>query len=512
MVVKRLGRLMTLFLVIGLISAVTACGGDDDEGSGGSSSGTLRVVAVTEPSNLNWYEAALESYEITFGGVYEPLVGRDPKTLEPAARLATEWKQIDPTHWQFKLREGVKFHDGSTFDSADVVATVTHAVESESLILGYVPLEKAEAPDAYTVDIYLSSFSPTFLQLQNWLYILPSELAQEATRTNDEAIGTGPYRLATWERGTSMTLEAFEDYWGPEPPTDKVVISYRKEAAIRLSALKAGEADFVFDLLPEQVNEAPKTYSVPATELWVLYPNSSAGDDPIFGSLEMRKALASAIDRESLVKNLFGGKGTVFEGLQPALEFYFGYNDDLDEVKFDKDAAKKILDSEGAGQREVHYVGTAGRWPKDRELAEALTGMLTAAGFKVRLEIPDLDTYVKYILQTDDENRAIVSDLITVAAGSGYLGVERIVSTYLSSKGAVSVVNDPKLDSMIEDAQKENNVEAREQKYRDIIKYSADEFYAIWLFAPDFVYGTSKDVDWPAPTDTRVYPQEIRIK
>src|SRR5689334_23205076 len=183
--------------------------------------------------------------------VFGLLVQRNEKEqLEPG--LATEWKTVDPTTWEFKLRKGVKFHDGSEFTAEDVIASLNRVPQvpnSPSPFTAYTKqIVKAEIVDPYTVRLRTATPYP----------LMPSDLTQvfmishkaESASTDDfnggkAAIGTGPYKLVRYAKGDRIELARFDGYWGGRTPWDKVTLRLLPQAAARVAALLAGDVQVI---------------------------------------------------------------------------------------------------------------------------------------------------------------------------------------------------------------------------------------------------------------------------
>src|SRR5581483_4550485 len=235
-------------LVVGILTALAlvACGGAGvaKAPASGASSRTLHMMISAEPEQLTAMTRREWLKEVLDSNILEPLIGLD-KDGKPVPRLATSWEGIDGNTWRVHLRKGVKFHNGESFSSADVVATAKWLIDDQKLsaIYGYVPLTDAVAVDDSTVDLRFDTPQPLFLIQQIYLEIYPASIAKDPSKRAQMAgapIGTGPYKFVKWDIGRSITLQRFGDYWGTKPPIGSVEVTWRKEAGVRLAALVAG--------------------------------------------------------------------------------------------------------------------------------------------------------------------------------------------------------------------------------------------------------------------------------
>ena len=193
--------------------------------------------------------------------VYDTLVVPNAEDLTMEASLAESWETSeDGLTWTFTLREGVTFHDGSEFDSADVVYSYNRIIDEElANSYRFANVESVEAPDAQTVVITLTQPTPNLLALIGafkGMAILPESAAEDLDLTT-EANGTGPFELESSD-ASSTVLTAFEDYWGGAPGIDGVEFRYITEPAAALTALQNGEVQWTDNVPPQQIADAER--------------------------------------------------------------------------------------------------------------------------------------------------------------------------------------------------------------------------------------------------------------
>src|SRR5579884_2145976 len=287
------------------------------------------------------------------------------------------------------LRKGVKFHNGESFSSADVVATAKWLIDDQKLsaIYGYVPLTDAVAVDDSTVDLRFDTPQPLFLIQQIYLEIYPASIAKDPSKRAQMAgapIGTGPYKFVKWDIGRSITLQRFGDYWGTKPPIGSVEVTWRKEAGVRLAALVAGEADWVMDVPLEEASKAPKVVGLPSTDnRYEFRLDTAVQQNPILGEKRLRQALDYSLDRQALV-GLFNGQATILQG-QLAVPGEFGYSPDTKARPYDLERAKALVAEAGATGKTVTMTCGDNKRPKQRELCQAASSMFEKTGLKVNL-------------------------------------------------------------------------------------------------------------------------------
>ena len=297
-----------------------------------------------------------------WGHIYEGLVFPDPATgtgVRPG--LAESW-QISPDGkaYTFKLRKGVKFHDGTEFTSEAVALNFErlrnpnsrYAYKVGGPISGQVfnDVDRVEVVDPYTVRYYLKQRNGDFIYLLKRAYaflvspaIIKKYPPEEVVK---HAAGTGPFRFALREEGSRLVLERFNDYWGGAPYLDKIVIRPYGEPAAREAALVAGEVDLIISPQRDSLEGLKGRRFVPFSwglgYAWLIALNMRHW---FTKDVRVRQALNYAINRETLVKDLFKGVATVAKG--PYAPTNPAWNPSLKGYPYDPDRAKKLLAEAG---------------------------------------------------------------------------------------------------------------------------------------------------------------------
>ena len=347
------------------------------------------------------------------GQVYETLVQRDRK-LAIVPGLATSWEQPNPQTWRFRLRPGVKFHDGALLTADDVVFSVQRAQLPQANIAVYAnALGTPVAVDAQTVEFRLPKVNPVFLQHLNAVFIMNRAWCEKnkVTRPLDfknkeesyasfNANGTGPFMLVSRQPGVKTTYKRNPNWWGKwDGNVQDIVFSPIANDATRLAALISGELDFVIDPAPRDVVRLRNTSGVKVVEgpesrvLFIgmdqfrdelLYSNVK-GRNP-FKDIRVRKALYHAIDIETLKTKLMNGMAQPTGSL--LANKLAQYNDESFEVRLPYDLAKAraLMAEAGYGDGfEVSIDCPNNRYINDEEICIALAAMW--AQIKVKLKV-----------------------------------------------------------------------------------------------------------------------------
>jgi peptide/nickel transport system substrate-binding protein len=325
--------------------------------------------------------------------IFDNLTSRHPDgKLYPG--LATEWKTTGPTTWQFKLRPGVKWHNGDPFTSADAKFSIerTYDPNLKTLVATVLTtIDRIEAPDPSTLVIHTKKPDP-LLPARLAFYggqIVPKKYLEQvgADTFNAKPVGTGPVQLGSWTKDDKTVLEAFPDYWGGKIDVDRVISRPIPENAARVAGLLKGELDAMVLLPPDhydRVNQSPTTKAASAlyAGLYVLAVNSKVKplDNPL-----VKQALSLAIDREAIVKELWRGRGMVPNG--PIAKGDNHYDGSLPPLPYDPKEAKERLKKAGYRNEPIHIETTSGYTTNDKPMSEAIAGMWKDVGINVVVEV-----------------------------------------------------------------------------------------------------------------------------
>ena len=376
-----------------------------------ASAKTLRFAFQGELKAVDPY-AINESFSLSVNGsVYEGLIrrGQDMK-IEPC--LATSWETLDPLHWRFHLRKGVKFHDGEDFTADDVVFSADRVHSAGSDIKNRVPLDaKVVKVDDYTVDFILKTPNPLLINEWETWGIFSKKWSEEhgagdATAMNAttppyaalHANGTGPFMLVSHEPGVKTVWKKNPNWWDtPKHNIDEVVFTPIPSNATRVAALLSGEIDWM-DPVPladqARVNANPGTEVLAGPEIRTIFlgfdqirpelgHSNVKGKNP-FKDVRVRKAFYQAIDEEAIKTKVMRGLATP-TALMIAPSLY-SESKDFKRIAFDPEASKKLLAEAGYPEGfEVQMNCPNDRYVNDEAICQAVVGMLARIGVKIDL-------------------------------------------------------------------------------------------------------------------------------
>ncbi|MFB4271526.1 ABC transporter substrate-binding protein [Nonomuraea sp. GTA35] len=341
-------------VVAALTLALAACGsGEGNAPDGGATaapdaSATIEVGSLYEPQNLDNTAGGGQGVTEAFNGnVYEGLFRlTDAGKVE---NLLAEGYEVsgDGLTYTFRVRQGVRFHSGKALTAADVKSSIERVLAEDSQSArksNLKVIKKVAAPDDATVVVTLSNRSISLVYNLSYVWVVNSA-AKDLAADED---GTGPYKLGTWKRGSSLSLERFPGYWGARPANDGVVFHYFTEATALNNALLTGAVDIVTsqqspDALSQftgnpdyRISEGHST-----TKLLLAFNDRKAPfDKPL-----VRKAVASAIDDAKLLESVWAGHGSLIGSMVPPTDPWYEDLTSLD--PYDVELAKRQLAEAG---------------------------------------------------------------------------------------------------------------------------------------------------------------------
>ena len=497
---------------------------------------TLRYASQDDPQTLDPHAANLLTSSRVTMNIYEPLVWRD-KEWQPIPWLATSWTQTSDKVWRFKLREGVKFHDGSPFTADDVVFSVGRALAPTSQMRTAIQgVESARRIDDHTVELVLSEPNAALLQhLTNfriasraWCVKNRAEKPQDYKNKEDSfaarnANGTGAFMLREWSPDVKVVLAQNKDWWGHkagkfDSNLTQVVLLPIKSNGTRLAALLSGEVDMVIDPATQDVARLkgdPALKVVEGAEMRVQYLafdtyrdellySSVKGKNP-FKDVRVRQAVAQAIDVEAIRQKVMRGLARPIGSIITPL--IAGYHPDGDKrLAYDRERAKKLLAEAGyPGGFDVTL--DCGNIQPAADICQAAAAMLTQVGIRTKPNIvmqanyfPKIEKYDTsfYLLSwgggvTSDALYTLNALLHTVGAkGEGDFNMGRW--------------SNPEMDRLIARIKVEPDAAKRNEAIRKALVLAADELPVVTLHQPLIPWAMRKNVTaWFSPVNTMYF-------
>ncbi len=466
----------------------------------------------------------------------DPLTWIDTTTFQVVPLSGTEsWKQIDPVRWSFKLRQGVKFHNGEPWNAAAAKQGIDINGKKGSPLEGYGFHGdiQGEVVDEFTVDVVCGKPCPIFPRTALWTSFQPPlwyKSASEADRLR-KTLSFGPYKMIEWKPGVEIRLEAYEGYlpnkaFDSQTPAIKFATqTWRDEALVRAAMISTGEADWAADIGVENQGKVPQFKESGTTQIVTISLDTLW--HPELKKKKVRQALAHAVDCQGIMDSLYKGlrkcwgaisaPGTV--GLTPENSAPYPHNSGL---------ARKLLQEGGYDPKnEIRVYTTIGRNYREQELAEAVAGFWTQNGVNAKVQILEVSKnrelgqsgcgqYAKEALDCANRPPPKPSSISRHAQFIGgtsneVLDYHRQAILRNSCFAVRSVVCNPELEKKIDIAGATPEGPERVKLLAEVAQIIHDEVHFITLFEFRLVYGLSKDLVWEPRYDPRTRANTMRF-
>jgi len=398
-------------------------------------------VNITPNNNVAWH-------------IFEALTHVDADArLVPG--LAESWRPLDPTTWEFKLRRGVRFHDGAELTAEDVAFSIdrpaTLTTSPGPFTTFTRPIVAKETPDRYTIRLKTAAPYAMVPYDMNSVYIVSKKAAAGATtedfNTGKAAIGTGPYRLARFARGDRVELARYDGYWGPQAPWDRVVLRIVPNEGARVTALLADDLDAI-EYVPtadlRRIRATPRFRLEQKVSWRTLFftldqhrepPPGVTGKDgrPLgrnpFKDPRVREAIAKALNRQAIVDRVMEGAAVPAANLvAPPV---FGHAASLKPEAHDVAGARKLLAEAGFPDGfAMTLAAPNNRYLNDDQIAQAVAQMLARVGIDAKVATLPLATYFSRARNLD-----FAFAMLGWGSFSGDLALRSLVMTYDADRG-----------------------------------------------------------------------------
>ena len=458
--------------------------------------------------------------------IYDRLITQGPNQ-ELLPGLAVSWGPTDdPLVWEFELRQGVTFHDGSPFTAEDVAYTIARVPEvpnSPSSFATYTAdIADVEIVDDYTIRFHTETPVPLMANNLSTVYVVSSDIGDGAT-TEDfnagiNAVGTGPYRQAEFTPGDQIILESNPDFWGEAPEWDTVTFRPISSPAARVAALLAGDVDVIASVPTTDIAQLEEDDDV---NLWqgvsnrVIYlhldsdretsPHVSAmgGGDIVNPLLDVRvrRALSLAIDREAIVEDVMEGIAIPAGQLLP--EGFFGVSEDIEVPDYDPDAARALLAEAGYGDGFALTVhGPNDRYINDSAIVQAIAQMWSRIGLETAVETMPRSVYFG---RASGLEFSVM--LVGWGAGSGEASspLRSLIATHTPDRGWGSAnrgrFSNADFDAVLEQALQAVDDDTRADLLAEATELAMDQVAIIPTHFQVNTWGTRADLEYIPRTD-----------
>jgi peptide/nickel transport system substrate-binding protein len=452
----------------------------------------------TEPDALPPTDTSygVTSYPIS-NNIFERLV--DLSTDGEFRPGIASWEVLEGgKEFLFTLKKGVTFHSGDPLTARDVEFTHNRAWEKTATYKRYMRnFERLEVIDDYHVKFIFKKPDVLFI---------PTRIAYVASkayydRVGEEEfvknpVGTGPYKFVAWKPGEYIDIERNEEYWGEKPQVKSARFVFAKEDTTRVAMLKAGEADIImstpYPLVKEIEKAGFKTVRLPTHPPCGVQFHNGNPDVPWY-KRKVRLAVAYAIDKDAIVKDLFNGIPSGYPRLAP---WELGYDPDLKPYPYDPQKAKELLAEAGYPKGfEMPLYYFAGRSYGQKETAEAVALYLNAVGIRCKIQGIEAAQMLAKVRAWHKDPKAEYVGVVTAPMAFLPDPTEALTTAYLST-GWGSMYFNKKLDPIIEQARVTMDSKKRGELIKKAVRILHEDVASIQIWANTSVYSMKPDIDF----------------
>lgn len=509
-------KLVVLLVLLSLL--VTGCS------SGGQPKDTFVYALNSDIVNLLPVKLTNVTSSTVSFQIHEPLVKYEDTYEEVKPALATEWS-MDPSglSWTFKLRPNVKWHDGQEFTSEDVKYTYETLLDPATKSVrraNYQVIESIETPDPLTVIFHLSEPHGPFLDKMNQIAIMAKHHVEVVglDNYNNQAIGTGPFKMVEWVPDDHVKLEANTEYWGGTPAIKTLVFKPIPEASVRAMALEKGEVHYAYNLTAEDYQKALDSgkisgFSVQSLAFAYFGHNNR---NSLFADKQVRQALAYAVDKESIVRDVHKDAASVGAGpIAPSNGNWA--NPNIVQYSYNPEKAKQLLAEAG------WVAGSDGILVKDgkpfsfsviigtgdeimRNQAVLIQKWFKDVGIDLKLEFLDWS-----VMNDRLDNREYEAMMLSMTPSPDPDQYNFWHSTAIDSGFNDWCYSNEQVDELLEQGRRETDPAKRKAIYDQVQAILAEDVAAVFLYHPKVLSGLSNDFTGMTEGPAGQYPLLYKV-
>ncbi|MBC2886346.1 ABC transporter substrate-binding protein [Ochrobactrum sp. CM-21-5] len=460
----------------------------------------LIVGQIAEPQSLDPHTVTATNDFRILVNIYDGLVRYKDGTLEVEPALAESWTiSDDGKTYTFKLRQGIKFHDGSDFSAEAVKFNFDRMLKEDHpfyntgpfpLSFNFSSINAVNVIDDQTVEFKLKEpFAPFLSNLAypTGLIVSPEAVKKHGKEFGRHPSGTGPFKFAEWQSGQRVVVERNPDYWGGAPALDAVVFRPITDANTRVAEMMAGGLDVMVEVPPDNLATFKQDANFAVAEqagphVWFTILNAKSGP---FADKKVRQAANYAVNKQALVDNVLQGSATVAAGpIPPAFNWV---EDKTEPYPYDPEKAKALLVEAGVSDPEVtFYVTEGGSGMLDPiTMGAAIQADLQAVGFKVKIETYEWNTFLGRV-NPGLEGKADMAEMAWMTNDPDTVPYLTLRTDALPDKGGFNsgYYSNPKVDELLEKARSSTDQAERGKLYGEIQSIVHDD--APWLFVANW--------------------------
>ncbi len=446
--------------------------------------------------------------------IYDRLLDRDAKTLRPKPMLATAWKVVNDTTWEFTLRKNVKFHNGEPFTAQSVKATMDYLKDPANkthYAAYWKQVKDVQIVDDYTVRFITDGPWPSLIDrasLTDFLVMPAKALKEQGPQAlAQKPIGTGPFKFVEWKRDERLVLERNPDYWAGPADVSRVTFRFIPEFSSRMAALLAGEIDIMKDVPPHAVEAVERSgrakvrSTVSSRINYLALVNLKPGP---MQDVRVRRAMNHAVDVDELIARVLKGNATRMCGpLAPA-------NVDFAKAecyKYDPARAQALFKEAGVDPKGLSLTldTPSGRYPLDKDVSLAIAAQLQRLGITTNVVVNEWGTHLDKI-----KNRK-TGDLFFLGWGPALYGQGTVEQLFKADQTYASYGNNKAVDDKIAKAITIVDAKGRAAAYADLQQVLREEAPWVFLWQQHDLYGVAGHVEWAPRADEKVWMYDAKV-
>jgi len=474
---------------------------------------TLVMVQGVDPTTMdphNHMETPAWNVHIQ---LFDTLLQRTPD-IKREPLLAESYRIINEKTWEFKIRKGVKFHNGEDCKAENFKFTFERMSDPKLKLRQTVfqgVIEKVEVMDDYTFRIITKDPYPV---MEAMLCIYGQPLPLKYFKEMGPAhfalnpIGTGPYKFVRWVKDDHILLEANPNYFRGAPKIKKVMFRPIPEATTRVAALQTQEADIITNIPPHLMRlmdwkGRSFVSKVPSVRvIFIAFDTIKGG--PV-ADKRVRKAIAMGIDMRTNIKKVLEGNGILLGS--PLTDKHFGYDPTIKPYEYNPQAAKKLLAEAGYAKGFDFVINSpSGRYLNDKEMAEASAGDLRKIGINATVKTHEWGTYMNRMYTHNN------APAYLLGWGNTSFDADFTIAPLMRTGKLLSNVSFPKLDALIDQGISTMDPKKRQKIYSEALKVIKEEVPWAWTYQQMDIYGVNERLNWKARTDERLVAFDMSFK
>ena len=472
---RKISLLVVIILVVALLAS--ACDGGKDKPQ---TKDSLVVGLTANPITLDPYNTTDSPAGKVNKNMHETLVKYD-KDMNVVPCLAESWEIVDDITYVFKLRKGVKFHNGEELTASDVKFSFDMQKDNAHAesVTGMVDFDNCRVIDTYTYEMKMKEPFGSILQhlTQAVTSIVHEKTYTEADKDySTNPVGTGPYKLVEWKQDDFVKLTRNDDYWGDKAKIKELVFRVIPESSTRAIEVESGGIDIATKVAPSEVSRLEKVENV-VVNMQPSFTTQFVGlnmNNELLKNVKLRQAINFGTDKEAILKLAFQNIGVIASA--PMSPGHWGYHDALPPFSHDVDKAKSLLAEAGYADG-ITLTITTDEDQVRRDIAEMVQSQLGEVGITVEMQTLERGAFIDAVIKGTLEMFVLGwSDF-----GTPDYGLAIINPALKGAGGNMAFYDNAEVEQLLKDAQASTDDAERMEMYKKAQEISWDESPYVFL-------------------------------